>query len=142
VREQRDELEQLGAGAVAVGFSPADALAELAEHLEWPWPFLSDPDRVLYARLGLGRARLREVYTPETLRIYRDAARRGEPVRRPVEDARQLGGDAVVVQGRVVRLFRPASPDDRPPIEELMSALAEVTEEGNRHDGGGPDLGG
>jgi hypothetical protein len=129
VREQRDELEQLGAGAVAVGFSPADALAELAEHLEWPWPFLSDPDRVLYARLGLGRARLREVYTPETLRIYRDAARRGEPVRRPVEDARQLGGDAVVVQGRVVRLFRPASPDDRPSIENLMAALAAVAED-------------
>lgn len=126
VREQRDALEALGASAVAVGFSPAPALAELADHLDWPWAFLADPDRVLYARLGLGRARLREVYTPATLRIYRDAVRRGEAVARPVEDARQLGGDAVVRSGRAVRVFRPASPDDRPTVAVLLGAVAVV----------------
>ncbi len=82
----------------------------MAEHLGWPGPFLSDPDRLLYRRLGLGRARRREVYTPETMRIYRDAARRGVPRHRPLEDVQQLGGDAVVRQGRAARVFRPASP--------------------------------
>ncbi len=124
VREQRDHLESLGATALAVGFSPAAALAELADHLAWPWPFLADPDRVLYARLGLGRARLREVYTPATVRIYRDAVRRGEAVSRPVEDARQMGGDAVVREGRAVRILRPSSPDDRPTMETLLDAVA------------------
>lgn len=109
---------------MAVGFSPPDALAELAEHLAWPWPFLSDVDRLLYQRLGLGRARRRDVYTPATLRMYRDAAGRGEALHRPVEDTRQLGGDAVVRSGEVVRIWQPSSPDDRPAIEELLDALA------------------
>ncbi|MGI9119322.1 MAG: peroxiredoxin-like family protein [Acidimicrobiales bacterium] len=128
MRQQRERLEELGASALAVGFSPAEPLAALADHLDWPWPFLSDPDRVLYHRLGLGRARLRDVYTPATVRLYRQAAQRGEAVHRPVEDSRQLGGDAVVRAGRVVRLFRPASPDDRPPVDTLLAALAEVAD--------------
>lgn len=126
MRDQRHRLDQLGAGVIAVGFSPGPALAELAEYLSWPWPFLSDVDRVLYERLGLGRARLREVYTPATLRTYREAARRGEAVHRPVEDARQLGGDAVIRSGVAVRLWRPSSPDDRPPVEAVLAAVAEV----------------
>ncbi|MBW3610948.1 MAG: AhpC/TSA family protein [Actinobacteria bacterium] len=130
VREQRDRLEALGASALAVGFSPAPALAELADALQWPWPFLTDPDRLLYARLGLGRARLREVYTPATLRIYREAAGRGDTISRPVEDARQLGGDAIVRHGRAVRVFRPASPDDRPAVDELLAAAATAASDG------------
>ena len=124
MREQRDRLEELGAVAVAVGFSPVTALAELADHLAWPWPFLSDVERVLYERLGLGRARLREVYTPATLRFYREAAGSGAAVHRPVEDARQLGGDAVVRSGAVVRIWRPSSPDDRPPLGDVLAAVA------------------
>jgi len=79
---------------------------------------------VLYLRLGLGRARLREVYTPATLRIYREAARRDEVMHRPVEDARQLGGDAVVRAGAVVRIWRPSTPDDRPAMTHVLAALA------------------
>ncbi len=124
MREQRSALQALGAAALAVGFSPAEPLAALADHLAWPWPFLSDPDRVLYARLGLGRARLRDVYTPATLRIYTEAAQRGDPLHRPVEDTRQLGGDAVLKNGNVVKLFRPDSPDDRAPVPVLLAALA------------------
>lgn len=126
MRERRDALEELGAGVVAVGFSPAPPLAELADHLQWPWPFLSDPDRLLYARLGLGRAARREVFNPATLSIYAKAAARGEAIHRPVEDMRQMGGDGVMAGGRVVRLHRPASPDDRPAVDTLMAALAEV----------------
>lgn len=124
MRERQEAFQELGATAVAVGFSPPDALARLSDHLEWPWPFLADPDRRVYARLGLGRARLREVYNAGTLRRYREAAAGGVPVHAPVEDARQLGGDAVVRAGRVVRLFRPAGPDDRPPVDVLVDAVA------------------
>ena len=126
MRERREQLEALGATAVAVGFSPAGPLAALADHLAWPWPFLSDTERLVYARLGLPRARLRDVYTPATLRTYAEAAARGARVQRPVEDTRQLGGDAVVRSGTVVRLFRPASPDDRPAVATLLAAVAEA----------------
>ena len=126
MRDRRDTLEAIGATVVAVGFSPPDALARLADHLEWPWPFLADTERTVYARLGLARARLRDVYTPGTMQRYREAAAGGEPVHAPVEDARQLGGDAVVRAGRVVRLYRPATPDDRPPVDVLVNAVAEA----------------
>lgn len=126
VRDNRADLERLGAVAVAVGFSPGSALAALADGLDWPWPFLSDTGRVLYRRLGLERASRKDVFNAGTLRRYRAAAARGAPLRRPVEDVRQLGGDAVVRQGVAVRLFRPASPDDRPAVQSLLDAVAEV----------------
>lgn len=129
MQEQRSQLDALGALPVAVGFSPADALAPLAQHLDWPWPFLADPKRVLYRRLGLGRARLRQVWTPGTKEIYRRAAAEGRAVKVPVEDPLQLGGNAVVVAGVVVRLWRPASPDARPPVAELLAAVARAASE-------------
>ncbi|MDE3206455.1 MAG: hypothetical protein KGQ66_19790 [Acidobacteriota bacterium] len=75
---------------------------------------LSDTDRTLYRRLGVGRARLWHVYNPATLAVYARAARRHQPLHRPEEDTRQLGADAVMVNGTVRVLWRPASPDDRP----------------------------
>jgi len=45
---------------------------------------------------------------------------------RPVEDVRQLGGDAVVKNGQVVRVFRPTSPDDRAPVSALLSAVSDA----------------
>ena len=118
----REELELLGVVPVAVGFSPPEALASLARHLGWPFPFCSDEDRVLYDRLGLGRAGVRQLFTPATRAVYAGALKRGEPVGRPVEDIRQLGGDAVVAAGVTRVVFRPASPDDRPSVEELLAA--------------------
>lgn len=113
----------MGVEPVAVGFSPAEPLARLAEHLAWPWRFLSDTELVLYARLGLLRATPREVWTPGTKELYRQARARGESIHAPVEDPLQLGGDAVVRAGRVIALWRPASPDDRPPVCDLLAVL-------------------
>ncbi|MFN2608739.1 MAG: AhpC/TSA family protein [Acidimicrobiales bacterium] len=124
MRDHRDALEAAGATAMAVGFSPAEALAALAQQLGWPWPFLADPQRVLYARLGLDRAPLHRVFTPGAVRRYREAAAAGTEVHRPVEDARQLGADAVVAAGRVLWLRRQAGPDDRPAPGELLAAVA------------------
>ena len=123
------ELGRLGFTIVAVGFSPPAALALLARHLGWPGPdapdrlpFCSDEQRVLYDRLGLGRAAVGQVFTPGTRAVYAAAAERGVAVERPVEDLRQLGGDALVVAGVARLTFRPASPDDRPGPDELLAA--------------------
>ncbi len=113
-------------GLVVVGFSPADRLAALTRHLHWPGRVLSDPDRRLYQRLGLGRAPLRRIYSPGTLATYARAVAGGEKLSRPVEDTRQLGGDAVLRGGTVVALWRPRSPDDRPPAIEVVAAASAV----------------
>jgi len=122
VQERGAELAELGFTLVAVGFSPPEALAALARHLGWAGPFCSDEDRALYDRLGLGRAGVGRVFTSGTRAVYAAARKRGEAMARPVEDVRQLGGDALVVAGVARVTFRPASPDDRPPVDELVDA--------------------
>lgn len=127
VRDNQAALTRTGATVVAVGFSPPEALVELAERLGWSWPFLTDPDRVLYRRLGLPCVAPTEVWTGRTRAIYRHALARGQRVPKPVEDTSQLGGDAIVRRGRVLRLFRTASPDDRVPVGDLIAALAALS---------------
>ncbi len=115
-------MGELGFALIAVGFSPPDALAGLAGHIGWTGPFCSDQDRALYDRLGLGRAGVSKLLTSGTRAVYAAALKRGAAVERPVEDMRQLGGDAVVVAGVARVTFRPASPDDRPEVDEIVAA--------------------
>lgn len=124
MHEQRADPQ---VGLVFVGFSPPDRLAALARHLRWPGLVLSDEDRKLYARLKIGRAPLWRVYSPRTVATYVQAKARGERLKRPVEDTRQLGGDAVVRDGVVVTLWRPRSPDDRPAAQAVLAdAMAQL----------------
>lgn len=119
VQEQHDDPRvQL----VLVGFSPADRLAAIARHLGWQGSVLGDPDRVLYRRFGIGRAPWWRVYTPGTLAMYARALLAGRRLSRSAEDTRQLGGDAILVDGTAVTLWRPRSPDDRPAVADVMSA--------------------
>ena len=100
-------------GLIAFGFSPPDALAALADHVGWPGLFLVDEDRRLYGLLGMCRARLWQVYSPGTLARYAIAAARGQHLPRPVEDTRQMGGDALLHDGIVIRRWLPRTPNDR-----------------------------
>jgi hypothetical protein len=121
VREEWAGADRIG--LVLVGFSPADRLAAVARHRGWPGAVLSDPGRLLYARLGIGRAPVWRVWNAGTLAVYRRALRRGwRAAPGEGEDLRQLGGDAVVVDGVVRVLWRPRSPDDRPPAAEVLAA--------------------
>lgn len=121
VRDHTSELAGAEFDVAAVGFSPPEALAPLADHLDWPHPFASDVDRVLYARLGIRRAPLRNVFNGRTLARYRDAIFGGRRLHAPVEDIRQLGGDVLVVDGVARLLALPASPDDRPSVDDLVA---------------------
>ncbi|MGH3973762.1 MAG: AhpC/TSA family protein, partial [Pseudonocardiaceae bacterium] len=100
-------------GLVACGFSPPEALAALADYVGWPGLFLADENRRLYGLLGMRRARLWQVYSPGTLTRYAIAVARGQHLPRPVEDIRQMGGDALLCDGTVVRRWLPRTPDDR-----------------------------
>jgi hypothetical protein len=113
-------------GLVAVGFSPADRLAAIARRLGWAGRVLSDTERRLYLRLDIGQAPWRRLYTPGTLRMYAGALRRGRKINRPEEDIHQLGGDAVMVAGRVTVLWRPRSPDDRPAAKDVLTAARQA----------------
>lgn len=120
----QNELED-AVPLVVVGFSPADALAPLATHLGLTGLVLSDPDRQLYQRLGLRRAPIWQVYSPGTIARYALLTLRGATLHKPVEDTRQMGGDALLVDGRIDRLWRPATPDDRAAPARIAAAARE-----------------
>jgi hypothetical protein len=53
--------------------------------------------------------------------------RDGRRLHKPIDDTRQLGADALIDrQGRLHRLWLPASPDARPTIDEIMIANESV----------------
>jgi hypothetical protein len=125
----RDHLGDLGDALVVVVTFTDDVtrLDAYREHLGVPFPLLADADRRLYGLLGVGRGSVRQVWSPGTLRMYAGLVRRGRRLRRPTEDTRQLGADAVIDRdGRLHRLWRPSSPDDRPSIHALVDAVRSV----------------
>lgn len=115
-------LDGTGIEMVTVGFSPPEPLKALAEHLRLAGPILSDEQRLLYRLLDLRRASLWRVYSPGTLAFYRKAIQHGLRMRAPVEDTRQLGGDALINDGVIVRTWTPRSPDDRVDPAKLVAA--------------------
>jgi hypothetical protein len=119
-------------GLIACGFSLPEALAELADYLSWPGPFLADEQRQLYGLLGMRRARLWQVYSPGTLARYALAAARGHHLPRPVEDIRQMGGDTVLRNGTVIRRWLPRTPDDPVRPAHLLHAATEGSRTGDR----------
>ena len=98
-------------------------LAALARHLRRPGRVLTDTGQVLYQRLGAGRAPLWRVHSPATLAAYVAAAAHGHRPAKPVEDTRQLGADAIMVNGVVRQLWRPRTPSDRPPAAQVIARL-------------------
>lgn len=113
-------------GLILVGFSPGDRLAALARHLGWTGQVLSDPDRALYQRLGIDRAPWWRIYSPGTLVTYARAIGRRQTLAKPVEDTRQLGGDAITIGPAVRLLWRPRSPNDRPAARQVLTAASRL----------------
>jgi hypothetical protein len=110
---------------VVVTFADDPArLAAYRDHLGVDARLVADPDRSLYGSLGAGRGRWRRVWSLGTLRLYARLLRRGRRLQRADQDTRQLGADVVVGRdGRIDRLWLPAGPDDRPPVEALLAAV-------------------
>ncbi len=111
-------------GLILVGFSPPQPLAAIARRLGWPGRILADQERVLYRRLEIGRAPLRRAYSLGTIAAYATGSLRGQRPARPVEDTRQLGADAIMIDGTIRQLWRPRTPKDRPPAREVIAAAS------------------
>ena len=123
----REEHERHGddrIGLTLVGFGPPRRLAAIVRHDGWTGRVLGDAPRELYRRLGAGRGRWWRVYSPGTLLTYARSVRSGRPLPRTEEDTRQLGADAVVVDGTVVALWLPRTPNDRPAAVDVLDAAA------------------
>ena len=121
----RDHLDAFADATVAVvTFAEPHRLAAYRTRLGVPFPILSDPTRELYRLLGAGHGTNRQIWSLGTLRLYARLLRAGRRLARPTEDIHQLGADAVIGRnGRLRYLALPTSPDQRPPITDLIAAF-------------------
>ena len=126
----RDHLDQLGDAEVAVVFfDGTDRLDQYREHFDVPERIrlLADPDRRAYAAMGIGRGPWWRVWGPRTVLGYLRLMRQGRSYQRHEagSDTLQLGGDFVVgPDGTMAYVFLPPDPDSRPPVEDLVAAVA------------------
>ena len=121
----RDHLDQFGDARIAiVTFATPERLAAYRQHLHLTFDIVADTDRTLYRLLGAERGSTRQVWSAGTIRMYARLLRSGRRLRRPTEDIRQLGADAVISRNGDLRyLSLPSTPDARPPLSELIAAL-------------------
>jgi hypothetical protein len=126
VAGRREDFQAIGVELVAVSMSPpAGVAAYLAAH-PGPVPILADPERQLYAALGLGRTTWLRLLRPAVVWKYLKMIGRGSKVRRvPAgEDPLQLGGDFLLGPDRRVLWAYPSTdPTDRPSAEATLAAV-------------------
>ncbi|HVL29051.1 MAG TPA: AhpC/TSA family protein [Acidimicrobiales bacterium] len=124
----RDRLAELGDAEVAlVTFTRPRNLRGYRGRFRLPFAVLSDEARASYRAYGLGRGPWWRVWGPATVAAYARLLRRGARLQRPTEDTSQLGGDFVVDrQGRLAYAFRSKGPADRPPVDDLVEAVARL----------------
>lgn len=122
----QERLQELGdAEVVLVTFTRARNVAGFRKRLGLSYRVLADEDRASYRAMDLGRGPWWRVWGPATWWRYVQLIRRGERFQRPTDDTLQLGGDFVVGRdGRLVYAYRSKGPADRPPIDELVEAVA------------------
>ena len=125
MRDRLDEFDD-DTEVVLVTFTDAEQLVSYRQRHHLPFPVLLDPDRSAYRVYGLGRATARRVWSPGTLKRYAQLLRRDGlgSLKAPTEDTRQLGGDMVVApDGTLTWGFWSEGPDDRPSVDELLTAV-------------------
>lgn len=113
---------------VVVTFTDPTRLKAYVEHLGLSFPVVTDVDRELYQALGLERGTRRQVWSLGTLKKYWHLLRSGKTLQRSHEDIRQLGADVIVgADGCIIKIFRPATPDARPSVDDILAHLGGST---------------
>lgn len=113
-----------GAAVVLITFTRTRNLRGFRRRLGLTYPVLADAPRAAYCAYGLGRGSWRRVWGLRAIKAYGRLLRTGRRPRIPASDTLQLGGDFVVdSEGRVAYAYRSEGPDDRPSVDDLVTAV-------------------
>ncbi len=124
MEEASEQFRRRRVDVVAVGFGTPEQLTEWTPVRPISLPVLVDPERKLYAALGLGRTSLLALLRPGVIAHYLRLFKRWGRPRKPQQDPWQLGGDFLVdPSGRVLWAYRSKNPADRPSITTLLQAI-------------------
>jgi hypothetical protein len=125
LREAHEEIESLGAGALAVATGAGyQARRLMADGL--PFPALVDPDKNLYRALGIERIPFDQWFRPSTWRRYLRSVGRARQGRL-TGDIFQAPGVAIIEPPGTLRyLHRGRTLGDYPSLPEILDALRGV----------------
>lgn len=115
---------------LVISFAQPEMLALYERDQGLPFPIVADPSRFAYHAFDLERTSWREMLRGGVVWRYLRLMLRGWTPQRgnKGEDVLQLGGDFVLDERRhVVYAHRSAEPTDRPPVDELLQAVATAT---------------
>lgn len=124
--EVAERLDEIDAPVACITFAEPELLAAFERELRLPYPVYGDPERQAYRALGFGRASTRRVWLdPRVWKAYAGLIAGGRRRRPSVQgDTLQLGGDVVVgSDGRVRWIYGSEGPDDRPPVDRLVTEM-------------------
>jgi hypothetical protein len=127
VRDHYDEFRRLGGEVLVVSFAQPAFLATYERNEALPFSIVTDPSLDAYQAFGLERTSWRELLRAGVIWRYLRLMLRGWAPQRgnKGEDALQLGGDFVLDgRRRLVYAHCSAEPTDRPPVAELLQAVA------------------
>jgi hypothetical protein len=130
VRGQHEAIRQLGGEVLVVSFAQPPLLALFERDQALPFPMVADPSLTAYRAFGLERTSWRGIVRGRVVWGYLRLMLRGWAPQRgnKGEDVLQLGGDFVLDEHRrLVYAYRSAEPTARPPVEELLQAIAAAT---------------
>lgn len=116
----------MGAETWLVSFAGAERAEAFRQELGLSMPCLLDNDRALYQAYGLARGSAWQIFHPRVFARYLTLIARHRPLRRPVDDPYQLGGDVVIGKdGRILWIYRSRTPADRPSVDRLLQYLGD-----------------
>jgi hypothetical protein len=129
LREFDPEIAELKGRVAVISFAAPDHLTRFAAHSGHPFLWLSDPKRLSYKRLGLGRRGPMAIVPPRAVWGYIRFILGGRVWRPEQLDLAQMGGDFVFDRnGDLTLRHVSTSSDDRPSAQAVMSAFRRAAE--------------
>jgi len=122
-RDHSEELERLGAGIAFVSTGTPEQAANFRDTHAPGGEVLVDPERSAYAALGFGRSVVGSLLAPRVWMSGIMSLLRGHRAGRLEGDPWQLGGVALLRDGRVVRVWPERSSAARTSVEEVLAAV-------------------
>lgn len=122
------------AEVVVVTFANPRVLRGYRRRFADPLTVVADEERLLYRALGFGRGSFWRVWGWKSARKYIELLREGHQLERTDSDTRQLGGNAVIAaDGTLAWVFAGEGPDDRPTVDQIISAVRDAERSGGPH---------
>ena len=126
--QHKSEFDRRGIRILVVSFVEPSKLALYQKRHRWPFPVLADPERKAYQTFALPKLSLWRVFSPSTLKLYRQLMHRGvKQERHGGADVFQSGGDFLLDrEGNILYAHRSKDPADRPTVTTLLQKIDQL----------------